>query len=251
MKKYQLFMMISLAALIFSACSKNKKEITQEDSFELSLDKTSAKVSSAPQSWHITNKRICVVFGYDFNSPEVYQKLKALLEEKYGLDENGGLIYPLLYPDDFKHGSRGYSGDLFAILNDDTIDFSGLIILGAPEKTHTALARLQDKWEQQVPYPIIALYPQDDVLGLEAACDVVMDQGQIEHDNNSELAEQEILNADEILIDTINYIIALGSPMSRDISVQTHVQQMYKNKSFRRYVDSQSGLQSINHFVFN
>ena len=251
MKKYQLFMMISLAALIFSACSKNKKEITQEDSFELSLDKTSAKVSAAPQSWHITNKRICVVFGYDFNSPEVYQKLKALLEEKYGLDEDGGLIYPLLYPDDFKHGSRGYSGDLFAILNDDTIDFSGLIILGAPEKTHTALARLQDKWEQQVPYPIIALYPPDDVLGLEAACDVVMDQGQIEHDNNSELAEQEILNADEILIDTINYIIALGSPMSRDISVQTHVQQMYKNKSFRRYVDSQSGLQSINHFVFN
>lgn len=247
-------LIISLAAIaiLLTGCKKNKSNSQEntEESIEITLQPTEAKVPAEPQPWHITNKRICVLFGYDFNTPEVYEPLKAKLSEKYGLADDGGLIFPLIYPDDFKHGVKGYSGDLYAILNDDTNDFAGLIILGAPEKTHTALARLQDKWEQKVPYPIISLYPQDDVLGMEAACDVVIDQGQ-SSDGNLEEAEHVIEDADIVLLDTINYIIALGVPMSRDISVQTHVLQMYKGKSFRRYVDSESGLQSINHFVFN
>jgi len=251
MKKI-LIISLAVTALLFTGCSKNKTktQVNPEEAIEITIQESAEKVSQEPQTWHITNKRICVLFGYDFNSPEVYQPLENLLSEKFGLEQDGGLIYPLVYPDDFKHGVKGYSGDLFAILNDDDNDFAGLIILGAPEKTHLALARLQDKWDQNVPYPIIALYPQDDVLGLESACDVVIDEGQ-DSDTNLEDAEQVIADADEVLLETINYIIALGAPMTRNISVQTHVQQMYKNRSVRRYVDSESGLQSINHFVFN
>lgn len=241
------------AAVLLGGCKKNNNNKPVADSeapIEITLQPTDSKVHNEPQTWHITNKRICVLFGYDFNEPEVYEPLKEILSEKYGLSENGGLIYPLVYPDDFKHGVKGYSSDLYSILNDDANDFSGLIILGAPEKTHTALARLQDKWEQMVPYPIIALYPQDDVLGMESACDVVIDQGQSSASELEE-SEQQISDADEVLLDTINYLIALGVPMIRDTSVQTHVMQMYKNKKIRRYVDSESGLQSINHFVFN
>lgn len=246
-------LIISLAAitLLSTGCSKKhtQSQLPAEESIEITLQPTDTKIPEIPQTWHITNKRICVIFGYDFNTPEIYEPLKAQLSQKFGLNEDGGLIYPLVYPEDFKHAPKGYSSDLYSILNDDENDFAGLIILGAPEKTHLALARLQDKWEQTVPYPIIALYPQDDVLGMEAACDVVIDQGQ-NSDGNLEESEQVISDADEVLIETINYLIALGVPMTRDTSVQTHVQQMYKNKNIRRYVDSESGLQSINHFVF-
>lgn len=251
MKKI-LFLSLVTITVLFTGCSKNKSKPQEnlEDSIEITIQPTESKIQTLPKAWHITNKRICVLFGYDFNTPEVYEPLKAKLSEKFGLAEDGGLIFPLIYPDDFKHGAKGYSSDLYAILNDDDNDFSGLIILGAPEKTHFALARLQDKWEQKVPYPIIALYPQDDVEGLQSACDVVIDQGQ-GSDENLEEADRTVEDADVVLMETISYIDALGVPMTRDNSVQKHVLQMFKGKSIRRYVDPETGIPSINHFVFN
>ena len=42
-----------------------------------------------------------MLFGYDFNNPEIKESLMALLKENFGLEEDGGLIYPLTYPEDF------------------------------------------------------------------------------------------------------------------------------------------------------
>lgn len=249
MKKILLFFPL-IFVFLFLSCNQKKSEIITEDTVKINLESTDSKVADETQTWHITNKRICVIFGYDFNSEEICKPLLNILSEKYGLDEDGGLIYPLIYPESFKHGAKGYASDLYSILNDDEIDFSGLIILGAPEKTYQALARLQDKWNQKIPYPIIALFPQDDVLGMEAACDIIIDQEGVPTDVLEEQT-QNIPEIDEILEETINYVIALESPLPKDISIQTHVQQMYKNRSFRRYIDPESGLQSINHFVFN
>lgn len=248
--KKNLLVGFTIFIILFTSCSQKKKDILNEDSINITLESSDLTISSSPQTWHITNKRICVIFGYNFNSEEVYNPLLKNLSQKYGLDENGGLILPLIYPESFKHGVKGYSSDLFSILNDDEIDFSGVIILGAPEKTHQALARLQEKWDEKIPYPIIALFPQDDVLGLEFACDIVIDQ----EGNFSDLEEehsQNIPQVDKILEETVDYVIALKSSMPRDVSIQTHVQQMYKNRNVRRYLDPESGLQSINHFVLN
>lgn len=249
MRKYFLFVCV-IFIILFSSCSQKKKNTLNEDSINITLESSNSEFSSSPQTWHITNKRICVIFGYNFNSEEIYTPLLENLSKKYGLDENGGLILPLIYPESFKHGVKGYSSDLFSILNDDEIEFSGVIILGAPEKTHQALARLQDKWNEKIPYPIIALFPQDDILGLEFACDIVIDQ----EGNFSDLEEehsQNIPQIDKILEETVDYVVALKSSLPRDISIQTHVQQMYKNRNVRRYLDPESGLQSINHFVLN
>ena len=210
-------------------------------------------LAATPQTWHVTNKRICVLFGYDFNNPEVKESLLALLRDNFGLDEDGGLIYPLSYPDDFKHGVRGYASDFAAILQDDDLDLAGIVLLGAPENTHTALAKNQDKWEQNVPYPVIALFPQDDVLGIESTCDIVVDKGQTAG-LTGELAPEESdgqihQNAPEIIIETIKYIQMLDGAPSRTKELQTHMEQMLTNFQFHHYTDPESGLQSINHFV--
>ena len=242
-------------ALTFSGCKKQQNTY-DANSIDLTLNQAEEPaMQTSPQKWHVTNKRICVLFGYDFNNPDIKEKLLALLKENFGLDEDGGLIYPLTYPDDFKHGSRGYASDFTAILQSDELDLAGIVLLGAPENTHTALARNQDKWEQEVPYPVVALFPQDDVLGIESTCDIVVDKGQTAG-LTGEIAPEETdgqihQNAPEIIIETIKYIQLLDGAPSRTQALQKHMEQMLEGYQFHHYTDPESGLMSINHFVLN
>lgn len=247
----------ALTALIvcLSGCKKKQKKI-DSNSVDLTLNQVEeSQLQAVPQKWHVTNKRVCVLFGYDFNNPEVKDKLLITLKENFGLDEDGGLIYPLTYPEDFKHGARGYASDFAAILQDEELEFSGIVLLGAPENTHTALAKNQDKWEQEVPYPVVALFPQDDVLGIESTCDIVVDKGQTAG-LDGEIAPEESdgqihQNAEEIIVETIKYIQLLDGAPSRTATLQKHMEQMLKGYQFHHYIDPESGLQSINHFVLN
>ena len=252
------FLITAAAALLvlsFSGCKKQQKTY-DADSIDLTLNQAEEPaIPQTPQKWHVTNKRVCVLFGYDFNNPEIKDSLLALLKENYGLDDDGGLIYPLTYPDDFKHGVKGYASDFAAILQSDELDLAGLVLLGAPENTHIALAKNQDKWEQEVPYPVIALFPQDDVLGIESTCDIVVDKGQTAG-LTGELAPEESdgqihPNADEIIVETIKYIQLLDGAPSRSKDLQKHMAQMLEGYQFHHYTDPESGLQSINHFVLN
>ena len=131
----------------------------------------------------------------------------------------------------------------------------GIVLLGAPEKTHLALAANQDKWEQEVPYPVIALFPQDDVLGMESTCDIVVDKGQTAG-LTGEIAPEESdgqihQNAPEIIVETIKYIQLLDGAPERSKTLQKHMEQMLEGYQFHHYTDPESGLQSINHFVLN
>ena len=242
-------------ALTFSGCKKQQKTY-DTNSIDLTLNQAEEPaIQNTPQKWHVTNKRICVLFGYDFNNPEIKEKLMSLLKDNFGLDEDGGLIYPLTYPDDFKHGVRGYASDFTAILQSEELDLAGIVLLGAPENTHTALARNQDKWNQEVPYPVVALFPQDDVLGIESTCDIVVDKGQTAG-LTGEIAPEETdgqihQNAPEIIIETIKYIQLLDGAPSRTQALQKHMEQMLEGYQFHHYTDPESGLMSINHFVLN
>lgn len=225
------------------------------DYFKLTAnDSDIGKIISKPEKCKITNKKILVLFGYNFNSPETVKNLTDLLEKNFGLESDGGLIYPLTYPNDFKHNSNNYVNDLYSSLQSNDRELSAVVILGAPEKTHLALARNQDKWNNLVPYPVAALFPQDEGLGLESTCDFVLDKGQTEHavfsDNAGEEIEAEtIQEAPQILLSTVSYLSKMKSSLPRDSTIQQHAKQMLKDFIISYYVDTETGLPSVNHFV--
>lgn len=259
--KKTLFYIISISIFfIFFSCAK--QEPIQEDIEFLELipedvpESDSIKqLNNTEQRCKLTNKRIYVILGYDFNSLEISGELVNLLQKNYGLASEGGLIYPLVYPNDFRHAPRGYVNDLLTELQSDDKDICGVIILGAPENTHTAFARNQDKWNRDVPYPVIALFPQDDVLGLESTCDIVIDKGQTVNISGEvgqeEIEGQLIAEAPEVLLKTIDYIQNLSYSLTKDTKIHTHLLQMLKMSNIRHYTDPETGLQSINHFVLN
>lgn len=256
MKKLIIFCAV-LGLVLLAGCKKAKPQIEQTDSVQLTIQpsQNTQVLESQNQKWHVTNKRVCVIFGYDFNSPEAVERFTALLQERYGLESEGGLIYTLVYPDNFKHGAKGYATELTAALTGTDRDLAGIIILGAPENTHTAFAKLQDYWELNIPYPIYALFPQDDVLGLESTCDFVLDKEQ-HTDLTGDIAPEEtvsqiILEAPEVLTDCIDYMLEMEGPFVKDNTLPKHIQQMLKNKRIHHYVDPESGIQSINHFILN
>ncbi len=256
MKKNKIIILTVCAlSLLLGGCKKKHKD-ADANSVDLTLNQVEEPaLQTAPQKWHVTNKRVCVLFGYDFNKTEIHDSLLALLKDNFGLDEDGGLIYPVSYPEDFKHGVRGYASDFAALLQSEELDLAGVVLLGAPENTHTALARNQDKWEQNVPYPVIALFPQDDVLGIESTCDIVVDKGQtagLDGEVAPEESDGQIhQNAPEIIVETIRYIQLLDGAPERSKALQKHMEQMLEGYQFHHYTDPESGLMSINHFVLN
>ena len=255
--KKTIYFIIIISVIFLAGCRKTKTPVIEQDSIQLSILPASNEeiLDSQNQTWHVTNKRVCVIFGYDFNSPEAVEEFTALLGERYGLESDGGLIFTMIYPDSFKHGAKGYATELATALTGTDKDLAGIIILGAPENTHTAFAKLQDFWEMGVPYPIYALFPQDDVLGLESTCDFVLDKEQVT-DLTGDVAPEEtvsqiILEAPEVLTDCIDYMLEIEGPFVKDSTLPKHITQMLKNKKIHHYVDPESGIQSINHFVLN
>jgi len=253
--KKSIITIISLSLLFaFSGCKKETVTFIDENTIELTpVESTAADLNNNIQKWHITNKKVCVVFGYDFNTPELTNKFLQILQKNFGLADEGGLIYPLIYPSDFKHGTKGYATDLVNELQSDDKDFIGVVILGAPDNTHTALARNQDKWNRDVPYPVIALFPQDEVLGIESTCDIVLDKVQTAN-IAGEIAQEEIegqliSEAPEVLVNTIKYIQCLSYSLPVNSKLQSHLLQMLKTNNVYHYTDPETGLQSINHFV--
>lgn len=243
-----------VTSLLFCSCGGKKKIVEQGDILQLEIHSSDKnKIPQNPQTWHVTNKKICILFGHGFNESEIYTEIINELSERYGLAENGGLIYPLVYPDSFKHGSKGYVNDFVLELENEEIDFAGVITLGAPDRTHVSLARFQDFWKQNVPCVVVALYPQDDVLGIEATSDIVIEKAQVA-DMTGTIVEEagdtiDISDVSQVVASTVGYIQYIDSSLKKDANLQKHVQQMLKNKKLHRYSDPETGLQSVNHFV--
>lgn len=272
------------AAGAFMGCAKKqpKKTINPENTLTLELNKSeeSAIVPEtekglSSQKWHITNKRILVLFGYDFNDSETTNSLLYILKNEFGLDADGGLIYPLIFPDSFKHGTKTYVSDFKEVLKSsfkDT-DLIGLVLLGAPEKTHIILENLQD--ENELYYPVFALFPQDDdTFGLEATCDLIVDKQQVEGTALpvEEGISQLIKEAPEVLVNSIKALISMDDmkisysdiemdgeareailkhAFPTDETMLQHVARILKGHSFKNYKDQDTGISAFNHFVIN
>lgn len=214
-----------------------------------------------PLQWHPEDGYICIVFGYGFNNPEFHEDAIKKLQEKYGLEEDGGIIIPLIYPDSL----NGRISNIYDIITEHKT--KGVILLGAPENTHRTLTKLRAAWQEpsaaeadgteesqpdgQQPYPIFSFMPQDDILGQESNCDFVLEyerSSSIEEELNQ---ETELLDktVEQILIRAVRYIDEHKDPLPPDDKLHAHVQTIVGDHKIHRYTDSESGLQAINHFV--
>ena len=236
--------LVFLAALAFS-CHKEEPEEIDLSAHQLKITDSSEEnpFDNKDSCWQYTNKKIYILFGYDFNYQELVTATTNLLSQKYGLTSEGGLINTITYPDSFKHNGKNYISELTSMLTEADGDLLGVIILGAPENTHTAFAKLQDYWEQQVPYPVYALFPQDDVLDKQQTADVT---GNFV---SEESVSQIIKDFPDVLYSCIDYMMMMNGPFKKDGSIQAHIIQMLHGKKLQYYLDPETGLHAINHFV--
>ena len=244
--------------LIFSFQSCNRTDVVVNHEKKDSAVQTSdaASVKMVVPSWHPVKKKICIVFGYGYNEKEFTELLLAELESKYGIDDGtteGGLIYPLVFPDDFKQGSDARIMRLAQKL--EGIDLAGLITIGAPENTNYALARLQEEWDNNMPFPVYSYFPQDDIMGMEATSDFVVDlasaaTGSGDGEGNEEVEVARSHRIKEILDASIELMLLSEKPLPRDKNLYLHVKQLLgRYFEVSPYIDPETGVQQINHFV--
>lgn len=262
LKKISILLLISSTLIFVFSCKKSNKNVEITDFLELrivdSLEKT---ISSIPKNSTITNKKVLVVFGYGYNEPDISKKIIDELDNSFGLEENGGLISTIIYPNDFRLNGKAYVSDLTTMISNFEKDLSAVVILGAPERTHTVFARIQDSWQMDVPFYLVALFPQDDVLGIESTCDFVVETTQNDLLNSDlssakTITEESVLNYNhensKIIIQTIDYLVKLkeiNATLEKNNSLYTHVSQMLKENKVSNYIDPETGIQSINHFI--
>jgi hypothetical protein len=260
MKKYRYVancaVLLSGMVSFFVSCHQGRQKNNTTDILKISIHKADVKsdwLTNHTQHWHFSEKHICIVFGYGYNDENFVQSTITELGIKYGLESNGGLILPLRYPEDFKHGGSGRISILPELLEDKHI--GGIILLGAPENTHNTLSRMKTNYNGSFPYPIFSYFPQDDVLGMEYVSDFVLENAQASKNTESLQDEQEQVLTNDVtaLLDSsIRCITLLDSPLQADDNLHAQVQAIVgKMGKVNRYTDPETGLQSINHFVLD
>lgn len=254
MKKTTAFILIFAAAFFISSCGK-KTEKRFSDSRLITLceaaeDSTALALPS--QLWHKSNKSIVVFFGYGYNDETFVKKIKNSLFQKYGNSSEGGKLLALVFPDDFKHGARTYTTNLANILDDKEV--SGIVILGAPEGTYKAITRIQDEYNGKLPFPVISLFSQDDVLGTEYTSDIVIDKKQkakmngiLETESEQEFAGEAV----SIIEKAVLFADIAEAPFEKDANLFNIAKMLAGSSKISRYVDSETGLIPINHFVLD
>jgi len=258
-KSKKVFARIFVATLFCVAFISCQKKFARNEAPLVPLDFVSEKnlASDSIPAWHHSLKKICIVFGYGYNEKNYVQGIVESLAKKYGLDDgtsDSGLIFPLVFPDDFP-GER--ISRLPSLIGDR--ELAGLIIVGAPENTNHAIADLEDEWdvrENMIPYPVYAFFPQDDVSGIEATSNFVLDQvlegsGSMDDESDKEeVTQTQVADLDSLLDHAVEYMLLTEHPLPPDENLLAHVSRIVGDSyKVSRYIDAQSGLQSVNHFV--
>ena len=252
-----------LAFAVFSAISviscKKEKNLKSSDAFSAADGSESEKVPeklkkiSAETKAYLEGKNIIVILGYGYNDEANIEKIKQSLNANFGIEteDSTGLVSIFVYPADFMVAGKERISSLVDRIEDKNI--AGMVILGAPEGLHIALSKLQDKAEGgKLPYPVFTFFSQDDVLGSESTSDFVLDYA---HKTNT--IEGEVtdfipdFDSTLILTNAIASMLELREPLKADSSLMGFVQKLLeKNRNVIHYVDGETGLQSINHFIF-
>ncbi|MCR4821834.1 MAG: hypothetical protein K5873_03060 [Treponema sp.] len=258
-KTYHFFnksLAIFLTALSFfsiSACKEKKltvsSTITQSnDNLPQKLKKISPETKA-----YLEGKNIVLVLGYGYNDAESIIKITQSLNKNFGVEteDQAGLISIFVYPADFMVAGKERISSLADRIEDKNL--AGMVILGAPEGLHIALSKIQDKAEGgKISYPIFTFFSQDDVLGTESTSDFVLDYAHKTNNIEGEVTDFiPDFDAQAIVTNAISKMIELREPLEADKNLIKFVQSLLeKDKTVIHYVDGETGLQSINHFIF-
>ncbi len=208
----------------------------------------------AKQSWQKTEERIVIIFGLGYTDAPFYENTLSVLESCFGLDSEGGLILPLAFPEDFNYeGIAGRISSLPDIIAHKNV--KALLSLGAPENTHRALASIQDLsvHNDDFSFPVYSLFPQDDVLGIEAGSHVVIDFAPFGGSHG--LSEESGLQHMDLIASILVSIIEKAADFPAQAS-STQIQNFLKTALGPSWqveisIDPETSIRSKNHFLIS
>lgn len=257
MKKLSVITAGLICALALFSCSRKKPyyQINSQNSNANGPVKTAVKIKhlNAETKEYLLDKNIAVVIGYGYNDEATVTNLYQLLDLNYGVEKEDtpGLIKFMVFPDDFMVAGKVRVSSLYNQLEDKTL--AGLLIVGAPEGLCNAVARLEDDSETgTLDYPVFSFFTQDDILGSESTSNFVLDYAQ--KTNNIDTEQTTYIpnfDATALILNSVQAMIDLRGPVPADKNLCAYIQKLVgKQKVVRPYFDSETGLQSLNHFIF-
>ena len=254
-RRFLSVMLLFVILLSFVGCQKNIKAVEDDYDAEESLSEImDIELTSLPKWIAGDYPRILVLFGYGYTEDENRLPVEQKLFEEFGKAEDKGLIYTAVFPDEYVKGGRIHLDFISRLVEDKNL--CGLIIVGAPERTHYALSDMQDSGYS---FPVFSIFSQDDVLGIESGSTFVLDYKGIPSDKSS-IHQEEYSefsgNMSEILLPVIRLIrdtskgkSLLPSAAAVAMSLETAYKKYIPECSVRSFVDPESGLRALNHYV--
>ena len=211
MKKILACASIALMLLCVLGCSKKKEKRIAPSESEFSQGSGSSQDEEEIINWTNEQGVIGVLFGYGFNDKSKISNLYSHLKD---------------------------------------VDLRGLILLGAPDGTHLQLAKFMDADGGRT-FPVFSFFPQDDVLGQECTCDFVLEyeRNAQEQVDSTEVEHKIDKDAEEIAFKAVRYMALLNGPLPMNDQLRDHIQNIVGDKQIKRYVDHDTGIQSMNHYV--
>ena len=235
------------AILLFSIFScTEKKESLKNQMGDIILTPELVEKTERTPIWNYTDKKIILVLAHSFNDEEFISNATELIKKTFGLAQDGGAVYIMTYPADFKHGNS----ERLTNLKDkvEELDAKGVIIFGAPLDTHTVLGKIQDNYDGNHTFPVFSLFPQDDILGTESVSDIVIEherkEGGTESEDVDKLSLTYVKNSVELMLENID-----NDLQNSDLTLLA--EKIVQNNDIKHYVDGETGLSAINHFVIS
>ncbi len=257
------FVIFSVALLFFAtACNKN----SQNQNFQEFSTQNKKETISEKTKKNLLGKKIALVLGYGYNDEKTVLQIATRIDAEFGVsgphaisenDENP--IEILVFPEDFMKGSKPRVSMLSSVLENEKI--AGIITLGAPDGLHSEIAKIKEKIAEndETIFPVVSLFAQDDVLATEEASDFVIDYehglesfspqtleateetGQTTHNSIPGFNEEETI---------IKIIQFEAKNEKKGDKLSEIVKNILDGRKIKPYIDSESKIQSINHFTF-
>ncbi len=257
MRYSNIFLAFIALTTIFASC---KKEEYKFPTYQKNVEETSSTIPSKLRKMdnetkaYLRGKNIVVILGYGYNDEASIEKITSSLSQNFGVETEDvpELISILVYPNDFMKGTVARVSSLVTLLEDKNL--CGIISIGAPDGMHSALSKLQDKIEDgKFNFPVFSFLSQDDILGTEAVSDFVLDYAHKESGLEEETALVMPIDFDitQMLNNAVLAIIAKKGPLDQNTALAPIVQTIIgKDHPISHYVDTDTGIQSRNHFIF-